>query len=180
MVALPNLNYLDDPFAEAEEMTGGGSLPDGDYECMVDEVEIKQSEERGTMWLNWKLKVSSPEEFAGRFLFHTNSIPVQDTDPEKAKTMLGMLKADLKAVGVKVEHERFRLGAFLKDQLSSLLDKPIAVSAKTKKDNKGQDRQNTYFKREKEGASTNASTSGATSTASTEVSDAPFDPFADE
>jgi hypothetical protein len=180
-----DLNYLDDPFSEAPEATGGG-CPDGQYVWLVDAVEVKESPTTGNPYLNWTLQVASPEAMAGRVMFHTNNIPTSDSDLEKAKQQLGFLKRDLAAVGVNVKHPQFRLSDFLNNYLNKLLDKTVSGNAKTKDDKNGKPRQNTYFDKlasgeapAVQGAQSGAGVAGGC-IAPAQAAPAPFDPFADE
>ncbi len=43
-------------------------LPDGDYECLLEDVKAKKSEEKGTNWITFKFSVMSGE-YENRLIF---------------------------------------------------------------------------------------------------------------
>ena len=139
-----NYDYLDEPFQEADELGGGAPVPDGNYQCKIDAVEIRTNQAGDREYLNWTMEILNGD-YTGRTLYHTNGIPGEDEELAKINQKLGFIKHDLKTCGVDIEAKGFRLGNFLTNHLSSLCDRVVEVTAKSKADATGQMRQNTYI-----------------------------------
>jgi hypothetical protein len=121
--------YLDDPFKEAPEV--GGSVPDGNYTAKIDAVDIVDNKSGEGKHLKFEM-LTVGGDYPDSKLFHRKGIPSQEDDPAKARQSLGFLKKTLKSCGVDVESPSFSLGELLSSNLSSLCDRLVSVTVKTK------------------------------------------------
>lgn len=125
-----DLSEYETAYAEAPEPEAKAAMdpvPDGDYQVIVDRVELKDSS-KGNPMLSWGLKILGPTQ-KGRFLWHRNMFSTASN--------LRFLKQDLSICGVVLE----RLGT-LDVRLKDLLDVKLEVTVKTKGEF-----QNIYFNR---------------------------------
>lgn len=91
--------------------SGGGLVPEGNYEVEVAEVEQKTSE-AGNDYLSWEFHVVSPEKFKGRKLFHNSSLTQQS---------LWSLRGILEAMGIEIPDETMDL------ELAELVERTVGV-----------------------------------------------------
>jgi hypothetical protein len=142
---MTDYSYLDEPFKGTPESGGGGgeNVPDGNYRVVLDSVEIRTSQ-AGNEYLNWDMIIQGGD-YPGRHLFTGNSFPKGDDELAKIQQQLGFLKHNLKTCGVDIDSPKFSLSKFLDDKLVSLYGIVLDVTAKTKKDKSGVDRQNVYI-----------------------------------
>lgn len=72
---------------------GRRKVPDGDYLCIVSEIEEEVGQTSGQPYLNWTFEVKEPERYAGAKLWHNTSLQPQT---------LFNLRNVLEAMGVEV------------------------------------------------------------------------------
>ena len=139
----PDLSEYEAIFAaapEPESKAADSPVPDGDYQVVVERVEIKEARS-GNKYLNWGLKILGPVQ-KGRYLWHRNMFA--------SASNLRFLKNDLSICGVVLE----RLGT-LDARLKDLLDVKLEVTVKTKGEF-----QNIYFNRRITGSVAEAAEQG--------------------
>jgi hypothetical protein len=71
------------------DLTTADVIPEADYVLTVKSVECKPSKAGDNTLVNWTLVVNSPEEFAGRVIFHNCNFKM----PNRIKQMMDATKS---------------------------------------------------------------------------------------
>ena len=104
------------------------NLPDGEYNCLLEDVTNKKSEKTGNEWIGLKFNVHEGE-YAGRYIF-VNYFFTPKTIARSIK-QLSKLTHDF---GYQLPVESFESMETLKDALLTLCGNTASVEQKTKND----------------------------------------------
>jgi len=66
--AIAKLKKMQAEWAEAEPMSGGGRVPDGEYTVRIDSAEIGEAKQSGRLQIHWAMTVVDPPEFVNKKL----------------------------------------------------------------------------------------------------------------
>jgi hypothetical protein len=182
-----DLSYLNDPFRESEASEGFAKRPDGQYRWKIDCVNPPEiNNTTGRPFVKLEMIIISDKcggQFKGQKQMKFWNLPTQTDEPDKVRTMCGMVKHDLKVLGVKIDDPRFDLNKFFQSHLGKLLDKVVDGRLTTRKNKKtNEDQQNVDFDKlvDAEEAAAAAQQGASTNGGADPEDGGAFDPFADE
>ena len=113
-----DLAGLDDAYVDAPDEDGFDAIPDGQYEAVIDRVELKRSKASGRKMLEWEMRITGPTH-EGRKVWRYTLLET----PEN----VAWAKKDFRRVGLQLDKL-----SDLPSRLDELLDVRVSIRKKTR------------------------------------------------